>query len=257
MRRKCCLLTLALAPLLLGGALLTAQTAATADDFSYNGDLGPGFWSKIAPACATTPVSRQSPIDIDRTIEDPGLEPLHVVVPETSYKLSNKGYTVEAGPKDAGFLLLHETVYKLLQFHFHTLSEHTVEGRRGEMELHAVFRNELNHADLAVIGVLFKIGSPNPFLDKIIAAGVPQLTGTVGGEVKGLRLHEVFADIASYYTYSGSLTTPKCSEGVTWVVLKQWAEMSPEEFEAFRHVLGNDFRPLQARNGREIRATVK
>ncbi len=258
MLNRCCFLSLAIASLLFCGVSLHAQNAAArADDFAYSGDLGPGFWDKISAACATTPVSRQSPIDIDRTIEDPGLGRLRVIIPATTYKLTNPGYTVQATPEDEGVLVFHKTVYKLLQFHFHTLSEHTVEGRRGEMELHVVFRNEHDHDDLAVIGVLFKIGSPNPFLEKIIAAGIPQLTGAVGGEVKGLRLHEAFTDLSSYYTYSGSLTTPRCGEGVRWIVLKQWAEMSPEEFEAFRHVLGNDFRPLQQRNGREIHATVK
>ena len=257
MRLKSCLVSFASVPLLLCGASLTAQTTTT-DNFSYNGDLGPGFWYTIAPACAPSPVSRQSPIDIDDVKEDPGLEALHLVIPETTYTQRNTGYTVNVAPTDAGVLVYRHEVYTLLQFHFHTLAEHTVEGRRGDMELHAVFQNEHNgHKEFVVVGVVFKIGRPNAQLEKLIEAGIPQLKDQVSDKLGRLNLNAVFTDISSYYTYAGSLTTPSCSENVRWIVLKHWAELSPEQFEAFRHVLGNDFRPLQERNGRVIHATVK
>jgi carbonic anhydrase len=75
--------------------------------------------------------------------------------------------------------------------------------------------------------------------------------------VNDLNLANVFTDLSSYYTYPGSLTTPPCSETVTWLVLKQQAELSASQYEEFRKVLGNDFRPVQAQNGRLVRATPR
>jgi carbonic anhydrase len=121
------------------------------------------------------------------------------------------------------------------------------------MELHAVFQDE--NSNLAVIGVLYRIGRPNPFLAKILSGGLPQKTTSDPVTVSDLNLANAFTDLSSYYRYPGSLTTPPCSETVTWLVLKQQAELSASQYEEFRKVLGNNFRPVQATNGRVVRAT--
>jgi carbonic anhydrase len=232
----------------------TAQHA----EFSYNGDTGPGFWSTLEEdweACAASSTSHQSPIDIEGVVEDPRLDPLHVVVNQMGYTLTNNGHTIMATPKSGGMLLFNGVFYTLQQFHFHTLSEHIVQGNRGVMELHAVFTDV--NGNNAVVGMLYRIGRPNAFLQQLINAGLPKLTTSPAVTVNHLVLDEAFTDTARYYTYAGSLTTPPCTENVSWVVLKQWGELSPEQFEAFRTILGNDFRPLQPRNRRVIRATVR
>jgi carbonic anhydrase len=145
--------------------------------------------------------------------------------------------------------------YHLQQFHFHALSEHTIRGWRGVMELHAVFKDDLVNTTKIVVATLFKIGHENPFLAKLSAAGLPMKEGqTVDSTVK-VNLAKGLTDTSAYYTYAGSLTTPPCSENVTWVVLKEPAEMSAAQLNAFDRILGNDFRPLQDRNGRVVRAT--
>jgi carbonic anhydrase len=123
------------------------------------------------------------------------------------------------------------------------------------MELHVVFQN--SSTNLAVIGVLYKIGRPNQFLQALLTAGLPPKSTSSPVTVERLDLKQAFPDLSSYYTYLGSLTTPPCSETVTWIVLKQWAEMSPEQYEALRHILGNAFRPIQATAGRVVRATER
>jgi carbonic anhydrase len=228
----------------------SAEAHAT---FSYSGDTGPGFWDEINSSCATTSTSRQSPIDINKAEVDPRLAPLYTQLWETSFTLTNPGYTVKASPASSGTLVLNGTTYTLAQFHFHTLSEHTINGQYGVMELHAVFQDE--NANLAVIGVLYRLGRPNPFLAKLLSAGLPQKTTSDAVTVSDLNLADAFTDLSSYYTYPGSLTTPPCSETVTWLVLKQQAELSASQYEEFRKVLGNDFRPVQAPNGRVARAT--
>ena len=227
-------------------------------EFTYNGDTGPGFWSTLEEdfaACAASSTGRQSPIDIDAVIEDPRLDPLHIVVNQMPFTLMNNGHTIMATPKFGGTLTVDGDLYNLSQFHFHTLSEHLVEGNRGVMELHAVFTDA--NGNNAVVGMLYRLGRPNLFLNKLISAGLPPLTTSAPVTINGLVLDEAFTDTSRYYTYAGSLTTPPCSENVKWIVLKQWAELSPEQFEAFRTILGNDFRPIQPRNHRVVRATLR
>jgi carbonic anhydrase len=233
-----------------------AQTSP-APDFSYSGDNGPGFWVETSPTCgATGPTARQSPIDIRNAVVDETLKGLALDLKQTSVSLFNNGHTIEAEYEagTGGTLLLNKVSYNLLQFHFHTLSEHTVEGKRGVMELHAVFKDP-NSANIVVIGMLYQIGKENPFLSQLIAAGLPKKTTSSHVEIDALNLATAFTRTSSYYTYPGSLTTPACAQVVTWILLKNEAEMSAEQFGAFRGILGNDFRPLQALNGRVVHVT--
>jgi carbonic anhydrase len=233
-------------------------STAQEHEFTYNGDTGPGFWSHLEhdfAACAPSPTGRQSPIDIDEVLVDPGLGALNLIVNQMPFTLINNGHTIQATPKSGGTLTIGADIYTLAQFHFHTLSEHTVEGRHGVMELHAVFID--SKSNYAVIGMLYRIGRSDPFLAKLIAAGLPELSTSAPVTVKKLSLDDAFTDTYRYYTYPGSLTTPPCTEKVKWIVLKEWATLSPDQFEAFRTILGNDFRPLQERNRRVVRATVR
>ncbi len=227
---------------------------SVAEEFSYSGDTGPGHWAEIDEGCASTATSKQSPIDLDSVVPDPRLEPLRPIGIATTVSLVNNGHTLMATPINPATVAIQGVTYTLMQFHFHTLAEHTVDGRQGTMELHAVFQNaQLNYA---VIGVVYRIGKPNQFLQRLLKAGLPQKTTSPSVTVDKVNIEDGFTDTSSYYNYEGSLSTPPCSENVKWFVLKQWAEMSQEQLDAFRNVLGNDFRPLQKRNGRIIRATV-
>lgn len=234
-------------------------TAAPADTFAYTGDKGPAFWAENSSyrECAASPTARQSPIDISRTVPDRQLAPLDLGLEETSVVLNNPGYNVRAVPAIPQELTLNGDPYRMLEFHFHTLSEHTVDGRQGVMELHAVFLDKDTEKQLAVIGVIYKIGRPNPFLQKLLAKGLPQKSTSPKITVGSIDLSKAFPNTSSYYTYAGSLTTPPCGETVRFLVLQDWAEMSLQQFQTFHNVVGNNFRPLQARNGRVIRRTVK
>jgi len=226
-----------------------------AGDFAYTGDNGPGFWGEISPACAPTSV-RQSPIDIDRVVLDQKLEPLRVIATETATVISNPGYTLVGKPDNRPTFELGGVTYTLVEFHFHALSEHTVQGQYGALELHVVFADP-SLTKLAVIGVIYRVGRSNGFLQKILAAGLPEKSTSAPVTVENLNVADALTDMRSYYNYPGSLTTPPCSETVNWFVLKRWAELSQEQFDAFRKVLGNDFRPLQKRNGRVVKATPR
>jgi carbonic anhydrase len=242
-----------------GQAQSNSATAA-ALNFAYTGDNGPAFWAESAhaPACAASPTGRQSPIDISRAVPDRHLAPLKLDLEETSVVLSNPGYNVRGVPAIRQELTLNGDPYKMIEFHFHTLAEHTVDGRQGVMELHAVFQDvDDTRTQLAVIAVIYKIGRPNPFLRTLLAKGLPQKSTSPRKIVGAIDIAQAFTNTSRYYTYAGSLTTPPCGETVRFLVLQDWAEMSPQQFQTFHNVVGNNFRPLQRRNDRVIRVTAK
>jgi carbonic anhydrase len=247
--------------LIRAGAVLAVcfSGGAQAQEFFYNGDHGPGFWGETPgwEACArnTEPGARQTPIDIRETVADPHLRPLNLQILETEISLINNGHTIEQEYENGSQLMLNGAVFELQQFHFHTLSEHAVNGQRGVMELHAVFKN-LADGSMAVIGVMYDLGRRNRFLDQLIDAGLPMKSGDETHSSHAIDLADGLTSTASYYTYPGSLTTPPCSETVTWFVLKHRATLSKSQFESFNHILGDNFRPLHDLNGRIVRSTV-
>lgn len=247
----------ATAVLVSAGAAFAAsplEFPAGLDDFEYTGDLGPGYWADLDPSAAACAESlRQSPIDIRDTTPDRALGPLDLNVAPAPIDLVNQHRTVDGTYANGSTLVFEGETYRLVQFHFHTLSEHTVVGRRGNMELHAVFESVVD-GDLAVIGQIFEIGPENDFL-AAFDEHLPQMNGDRYTSATLIDLTDAFGDTRHYYTYPGSLTTPPCTPVVTWILLKQWATMSSDQFAAFRDVLGNDFRPLQPRNAREVRST--
>jgi carbonic anhydrase len=240
--------------------MAASESAVPTATFAYSGDNGPGFWGQLSPdwaACAGGG-GRQSPIDIDNVRIDPRLKPLNLNLSKTPIALINNGHSLEEEYQPDSTLTFGGVTYHLQQFHFHALSEHAIAGWRGVMELHAVFKDDLvNTTKIAVVAMLFKIGHNNPFLAKLSAGGLPMKEGqTVDSSVE-VNLARGLTDTSAYYTYAGSLTTPPCTENVTWLVLKKPAEMSAPQFKAFDQILGNDFRPLQDRNGRVVRATAR
>jgi carbonic anhydrase len=239
------------------GIAATGATHGSAT-FAYSGDNGPGFWGQLDPAweACTGGGSKQSPIDINRVRIDRKLRPLNLSLKATPIALANNGHTIEEEYEPGSTLAFGGTTYQLQQFHFHTLSEHTIGGWRGVMELHAVFKDTRANK-VAVVAVLYKIGHQNPFLAKLTAAGLPITEGNTVSSAVEVNLAKALTDPRAYYTYAGSLTTPPCTQNVTWLVLKRPAEMSSVQFHAFEKILGNDFRPLQDRNGRTVRATAK
>ena len=240
------------------GTVLSAGADTSAPEFAYSGDNGPGFWGETSgwEACAgTSRTQRQSPLDIDRVVVDRHLGALQLRLHETPLALTNNGHTIEEEYEPGSSLTVNGVKYGLGQFHFHALSEHTVAGRHAALELHAVFADPASD-NKAVVGQLFVIGKANRFLAELLTHGLPAKSGDeVHVPSQLIDVAGALTNTSRYYTYPGSLTTPPCTETVTWFVLREYAQLSGEQFDAFRHILGNDFRPLQKRAGRTIRST--
>jgi len=162
---------------IIGRGMVLADTGAP--EFAYSGDNGPGFWHETPgwEACAgTSRTQRQSPIDINDVVFDRHLAPLQLLLHETPLALTNNGHTIEQEYEPGSSLTVNGVVYGLSQFHFHSLSEHTVAGQHAAMELHAVFADPTSD-NKAVVGQLFVIGKANRFIADLLSHGLPAKSG--------------------------------------------------------------------------------
>jgi carbonic anhydrase len=234
------------------GYLAARETTEAAEpvNFEYSGDLGPAFWGTLSPdwsACSGLG-GRQTPIDISPSRNLPSLPTLtrlQLHLRPTNIELVNTGHTLELEYEPGSTLTFNGVVYDLLQFHFHTLSEHTIDGERYPMEQHAVFR-DVRTGNLAVLGMFYKIGAASAFLGNFTE--LPLRKGQRVASERTINLLDSLTPTDSYFAYSGSLTTPPCSEIVTWLVLETPAEMSQAQFENAWRIMGNNFRPTQRRS---------
>jgi carbonic anhydrase len=213
-------------------------------DYTQN---GPATWGEVSKTCAIG--NSQSPVNIvtGKTVK---LDEKNTLTlnedAKTTAKVIDNGHSIKVTPKKGGSITLKGENFDLLQFHFHGKSEHTVDGKPYEMVAHMVHQNSKTK-QLAVVAVFFKEGKKNPILDTVIEA--------VGkGDVTLNPKDLLPSDTGSYYHYIGSLTTPPCSENVEWYLLKQPAEASKEQIEAFRKYYHLNERPTQKLNDRKIEA---
>ncbi len=218
--------------------------------WTYEGKEGPANWGKLKPEFATCDSGRnQSPIDIDTTVEA-ALKTLKSTQRLPAKDIVNNGHTVQASFKDGNILVLDDMTFQMKQVHFHAPSENTIHGKSYPLEAHFV------HADakgnLAVIGVLFTEGKANTGLEKLWA----QMPNDVGAPLPlkaKVTASEMMPINRDYYRFSGSLTTPPCSEGVRWLLMKTPMTVSKEQVEAFEHAVHHhNNRPVQPLNGRVV-----
>jgi carbonic anhydrase len=161
----------------------------------------------------------------------------------------NNGHTVQLNLPEGSSLKVGERVFNLLQFHMHTPSEEAVGGKRFDMVAHFVHRDA--QGQLGVVGVLFKRGKANPAWESVLAH-LPRAGETITVANFKLDLPALLPTDLSYYAFDGSLTTPPCSEGVSWMVLKTPLTLSGAQLAAFRKLFAMNARPLQPGNGRVI-----
>ena len=232
---------------LLVAATLAASAADHAPHWGYSGH-GPDAWGEAPGAEACKLGKLQSPIDI-RDAKKAALAPLDLHYSKGPAKIVDNGHTVQVDLADGGFMNVGGVPYKLVQFHFHTPSEERVAGKSYPMVVHLVHKAE--DGKLAVVAVLLKEGKADAALAPVFAAMPHE-----HGKAKALRAPFDAADFLpadkAYYKYSGSLTTPPCSEGVAWHVLKQPVEVSKAQIEAFRKHYKMNARPVQPLNDRIV-----
>lgn len=199
----------------------------------------------------------QSPIDVntaaasgDATWEfNYGTSSLLMAHNEHVEDLLDNGHTIQLSVEEGSTLKLGGNTYSLKQFHFHTPSEHTVDGKHTPMEMHMVHAS--TDGKLAVVSIMIEEGKANANFAKIIEY-LPSAPGdTVKADHK-LVLDAHMPNKEKAYHYVGSLTTPPCSEGVEWLVLTERITMSPDQIKAFATRMNNNNRPVQKLNDRAV-----
>ena len=226
--------------------------AACGDSFpvqwGYSGPGAPEHWASLSPdfaACANG--KQQSPVDITGYVTG-DLGPISLAFGEAEATLHNDGRQVRAeyGPGNVSTLGGRE--FGLKSAHFHSPSEHTVDGESFPAELHMVHADSAG--DLAVVGVLFRVGEASPVVQSILDAA-PTIGETSNTSVD---LSAALPADLSYYRYDGSKTTPPCDEPVDWYVLQEAMTISQEQVEGLQALSGGpNNRPVQPIGDRVIR----
>lgn len=223
--------------------------AAHAPHWSYAGPAGPQTWGGLQPnfsLCAKG--QRQSPIDIQGglTIE---LEPVRFNYSASRFAVVDNGHTVQANLNAGNFIELGGKRFELKQFHFHRPSEERIDGRQFEMSVHLVHKDE--QGNLAVVGLLLDRGAPHAAVQKVWN-NLPLEKQEELPARTPLELNDLLPADRSYYTYMGSLTTPPCSEGVRWIVMRHPVSVSQEQIDLFARLYPMNARPIQQVAGRRI-----
>ena len=228
---------------------IASQAADEGVHWTYDGEYGPKHWGELSPNFIQCKVGlNQSPIDITESIEA-DLPPLILDYTSNTIDLVNNGHTAQANVEPGNYLRVEGEEFELLQFHVHVPSEHHVNGEGFLLEVHYVHRNA--KGQLAVVGVLYTDGKDHPKLAQYLSVVPTEIGKPVTFEMSLRELPIVNADKA-YYRYNGSLTTPPCSEGVRWYVLKKVWTVSKKRRDIFNQLIGDDARGPQPRNARPV-----
>jgi len=217
--------------------------------WSYSGVVGPQAWGGLRPEfklCAKG--ERQSPIDIREGMAV-DLEPIQFRYQPSAFSVIDNGHTVQVNVAPGNSIDVGGRRFELLQFHFHRPSEERIDGRQFELSVHLVHKD--SEGRQAVVGVLLGKGAAQPVVQTVWN----NLPLEKHQDIKAratLDPNDLLPQDRRYYTYMGSLTTPPCSEGVQWLVMRQPVSATPEQIEIFSRMYPMNARPLQNAAGRRI-----
>ena len=224
--------------------------------WSYEGEGGPEHWAELRPDYATCGKGqRQSPIAIDdsETLQGPA-EPIDFHYRASLGSVTHNGHSLEVKVYGDNQITVRGTTYQLVQFHFHHPSEERVNGQTYPMVAHLVHRSE--SGQLAVVAVLLEVGDANPLIDKVWTYVPLDVNDTVRTPPDAIHVAEILPRDQRYYQFLGSLTTPPCTEGVNWIILKTPITLSEKQIAEFQQMFNDTARPLQPVNGRLIEESV-
>lgn len=221
--------------------------------WSYAGENGPISWGSLDSTYTACSLGRgQSPIDI-KEARKADLPALKFDYQAVSMNIIDNGHSIEVNYPPGSTLRVGDKTYTLKQFHFHHPSEERVNGQVYDMVAHLVHANR--EGRLAVVAVFLKKGDANTLIDSIWRHIPREKEKAVAIPSISLNATDLLPKDRGYYTFAGSLTTPPCSEGVTWYVMKDSATLSEAQVARFAALYPMNARPIQPTNGRQISET--
>jgi carbonic anhydrase len=218
--------------------------------WGYSGHEGPEHWGELDPRySACSEGKNQSPVNLTEMIES-DLSPITINYQSGGNEILNNGHTIQVNYKPGSTIIVNGHGFELKQFHFHSPSENTIEGHSYPMEAHFVHSDK--EGNLAVIAVMFETGEKNEELEKAWAH-MPESAGGKNALPNSVDANILLPHNQDYYRFNGSLTTPPCSEGVWWLVMKYFDTASKEQIDKFAHTMHHpNNRPVQSVNARAI-----
>ncbi len=237
----------------------SSTSLAEAPHWGYGPDDGPDSWASLSPVYATCGKgSQQSPIDIadasygEQRNWQRKYSSIPVVIEHTEHvaDIVDNGHTIQISGDKASTLVIEGKAYVLAQFHFHTPSEHKVNGRQYPMEMHLVHQSA--DGQFAVVGILIEEGAHNSNYDLLIE-NLPDAPGEKRHlENITVDIDDLLPEDDKAFSYEGSLTTPPCLEGVHWLVAQKAVQLSAAQLKQFSRRIHRNNRPVQPLNDRLI-----
>ena len=255
-------LTKVLAVLAVAGIMWSFDTLAAAPGpadehgscpaWSYSGASGPEHWGDLCAEFAACKNGReQAPLNIVNPQVE-GLPAIHFAYRPVPLNLINNGHTIQQNfaPGNHNTITVDGKKYELAQFHFHHPSEEAIDGKHYDMVAHFVHASKDGH--YAVIGVLIKEGKSNPLITTLWENLPPEKEKAHKSDAIEVNAIQLIPAKHGYYMYKGSLTTPPCTEGITFYILDTPVELSKEQIAKFAEYYPDNARPDQPLNGRTI-----
>ena len=230
--------------------LLAGNAWASGGQWGYSGKIAPEHWGSLDSAYTLCAAGvNQSPVDLTDCIESE-LEPVSLNYTGLVTEIVHTGHTVQAKYTAGSTVTVNGKTFSLKQLHFHTPGENLIRGKQFPLEAQFV------HADpdgnLAVIAVMYSLGKENAELKKIWRQ-MPDEAGKGAGMSSQVRADDLMPENKEYYRFNGSLTTPPCTEGVLWLVMKNPVPVSEAQVKQLAEALGHpNNRPVQPINARPI-----
>ena len=234
--------------------MAVGAVAQTTPNWSYEGKTGPLNWGKLDPAYkACGSGHEQSPIDIRGAHLNKALQPIEYHYMAGSVTLENSGRTILVHVRPGSYIVVDGVHYELQQFHFHHPAEEAVKGRLTDMDVHMVHKS----ADGKIVVVAVRLGLDRGEPNAVLAALWPHLPRTAGTTEKVDDMINPAGFLPAdrgYWTYTGSLTAPPCTEGVRWFIYEDTLSMSLSQLKVISALFPINSRPLQDPHGRRVEA---
>lgn len=248
--RKCLLMFVPILTIV-GCATAPDQQEAEAPHWSYSGTEGPENWGRLSAAYSTCASGKnQSPINLTKFIEG-DLKPIEFSYQAAGNEILNNGHTVQINYAPGSTISLDGHEFELQQIHFHEPGENQIDGETFPMEAHLVHEDEEGH--LAVVAVMLSEGEANELLETAWQE-IPMQAGQKYELASVVSADDILPEDRDYYQFNGSLTTPPCTEGVQWLVMKTPISVSQEQLQAFDDAMQHhpNNRPIQPVNSRAV-----
>jgi carbonic anhydrase len=227
-----------------------ASAAKPSTPWAYTGEGAPDRWGQLQPEFRQCAIgTRQSPIDLRDTIKV-DQEQIQFDYKASSFSVVDNGHTIQVNVAPGNAIQVMGRRYELQQFHFHRPSEERINGRQYDMVAHLVHKDA--EGRLAVVAVLLERGQDQGLIQTVWNY-LPLERGDTYAAPVPIDLSQLLPKDRAYFSYMGSLTTPPCTEGVLWMVLRQPVPVSTQQISVFTHLYPMNARPLQAQSGRLIK----